>query len=151
MTVLKGLGHRRGFLLTIGIIQLMLGWSTIVAPTEAVQMYVLAGHIDTFWCGLVQLILGGIATFTAFWPPGFDKYGFMAAVPAPIFWGVDSLLSMAFQNMPWEVGVRGATIWIGYAVLVLLGSGMVGVGRGEPPLNRPAGNTAKSQQPPEEE
>ncbi|MFD8117102.1 hypothetical protein [Streptomyces microflavus] len=121
------LGQRGAFLLVVGFIQIVLGWSTYVTEPETLRAYAIAGEIGPGVVGLVQIGLGAVACVNAFWPPGKDRWGFSFAIPAPVFWATDAVISSAFGFVPWELAVRSAAFWAGYAVLILLGSGMQGI------------------------
>ncbi|PRH79413.1 hypothetical protein C6N75_10035 [Streptomyces solincola] len=119
---------RRGaFLLAVGLIQIILGWSTVVAPPNALAAYAVAGFIGPTFVGIAQIALGTIAVVNAFWPPGKDRIGFMAAFPAPAFWATDAVISSSFGYVAWGIGIRTACFWAGYAALILLAAGMQGV------------------------
>lgn len=122
---------RRGmFLVIIGIIQLVIGWATLIAPAPSLTSLHMAHAIGPVALGAVMLTAGVGVIVNAFWPPGRDRLGFMIAFPVPLFWGLDTMITTVMGQWPvggYTGGLRSVVFWWGYAALILLVSGMVGI------------------------
>lgn len=143
------LGHRGAFLVMMGFLYGMLGYSygfghlppftvaQLEGPIRLVeslpgvpQDHTIALHV---W-GFIWMVTGCVAIITSWWPPGRDDIGFHALWIFSSVWAVLNFAGQVFLDAP-RAAVVGA-IFAFYAVTVLIVSGMVD----PPPIVKIAAN-----------
>lgn len=115
----------------LGIMYIILGVSfalpdSIVSTTDstyAFPMYLSQGSI-AFWGG-VYVGVGTLAALSAFWPTGRDAWGYALLTAFTLLWSMFGFISSIAFDSPrgWTIGL----IWLAFAVLFIIVSGMRGV------------------------
>ncbi len=124
------IGRRGACLAMLSLLVSSVGWGTLTDPPLNYGDLPILNAADPAIWGVVQIILGLIGFVYVFADsPATDRYGFQAILLAPSIWGSAWLLSVVVGNYDGSIviGLRQATLWLGYALLILIVSGMIGV------------------------
>lgn len=121
------LGRRGGVLFVLGLVFLIIGLKSILAPAEDDGRFILYTFLPVPIRGALWIIPATLAIFSSFRRgSGRDGLGFMALViPATVvaFSYVWSFVGYLFGATDWPLGWSSAAIWISILLLVLLVSG----------------------------
>lgn len=121
----RRIGRRGACLLSLGVIQIVTGWTMIDSPPLAFHALTLFRLVPPLTLGLLWLIPGAISLAYAFVRrTDNDSWGFVAAYLMPFIWGMAYVLSwFPLHDLPAGMGLRAAVIYWGYAALVQVISG----------------------------
>lgn len=121
----KRIGRRGAFLLVLGFLDALLGWSLLSEPPAVYDQLTLLRHIPQIALGLLWEVPAVIAVAFAFVRRSDqDVWGFVASYLPPMMFGGIFLLSWwPIGQLPAGTGVRSAVVYWGYMLLVVIAAG----------------------------
>lgn len=119
------IGRRGAFLLTLAMVDALLGWSLLSVPLAVYTQLTLLRHIPQGVLAGVWLLAAAMSFVFAFAKrTDLDVWGFSASYFAPMIFGGIYLLSWwPIGQLPAGQGVRSAVVYWGYALLVVIAAG----------------------------
>lgn len=122
-------GRRGLVIILVCSLELMLGSATLSAPPITFEMLPLLRAITPVAWGWIQIVLAIAALGFVTRQTGKDRFGFQLLFFPPAIWGLAYLSSVALGDWPLGVfnGIRAAVLWLGYAFMILVVSGMIGI------------------------
>lgn len=125
------IGRRGACLMSIGYLEFVYGLAMVAEPLFRVRpgIDVITTFIPGLALGIMWVVFGAMTIIGGLLPTGFDRHGFRAALPMPMLWGMNYVISVALGQYAsgWVSGLAVASIWFGYVFIVLTASGMIGV------------------------
>lgn len=119
------IGRRGAFLLTLSVVDALLGWSLLDEPPGLYGQLTLLRHIPQDLLGSLWITAAALAFAFAFAKRSdLDVFGFVASyLPPMIFGGIFLLSWWPINQLPPGTGVRSAVVYWGYALLVVIAAG----------------------------
>lgn len=119
------IGFRGASLMSLGIMEVIIGWSILDAKPEQYRFLTLFRYLPQTAMGWAWAIPGIVAILMAFFrTPARDRLGFVLAYVMPFLWGSFYLISWCiFRDLTLLIAFRAAILYWGYAMLILVISG----------------------------
>lgn len=130
MRWIEDIGRRGGALIALAIVQIVYAW-TIIADTPEVYVHLpIVNAVTSTAAGFLMIGLASVMILFSFYRNGRDSWGFTVGLISPTIWGLAFLFSGILGHYPTGLGtsLRQSFLWLGYSVLILIISGMIGVG-----------------------